>query len=197
MSENETPSKPLGPSIQKPLKHHNNMLEHPVYGAPGCGLASYSCLLLLFFVVGIGGLIVSSMALLQGQNTDISYYVRQGNQVQTRRLQPMRDAKVIQLLDIPILYHDESTNGTVACALMEKDIVRVDESESWKIPYDQLIDAISEPDGYGTIIRAITKNQEQLPCYFEQSEGHGLFLKELKSQIQRANSTEVNQTSGE
>ena len=188
MSNDDTPSGSSGPEIKKLLKHHEDLSEHPVYGAPGCGLASYSCLLLLFFLVGVAGLIISSMALIQGQLVTKSYYVKPGHQVQPRRLKAMWEAKVIKMEEIPILYHDESNNGSIACALMENGIVRVDDDQAWKIEYDQLIDALSEKDGYGTIVRAITKDQEQLPCHFEQSEGQGIFLAELKAQIKRASS---------
>ena len=39
--------------------------DHPVYGAPGLGLASYSCLLLIFFLIGVFGVIMSTASLFQ------------------------------------------------------------------------------------------------------------------------------------
>ena len=195
MSNDKKNTKDLSPEIKKLLKHHEEASEHPVYSAPGCGLASYSCLLLLFFLVGVGGLTVSSLALVQGQLVDKSYYVKPGHQVQPRRLKAMWNAKVITIEDVPILYHDESNDGSTACALMQDSIVRVDEDKAWKIPYDKLIDGVSERDGRKTIIRAITNDEEQLPCYFDQSEGEAIFLTELRAQI--VNSKQENKDSGD
>ena len=63
---------------------------------------------------------------------------------------------------------------------------QIDGDETWNIPYNQLIDAVVEQDGNDNIVRAITKNEEQLPCFFEQSEGHGVFHTELRAQIKNA-----------
>ena len=82
--------------------------DHPVYGAPGLGLASYSCLLLIFFLIGVFGVIMSTASLFQASFQDQPFSLVPGNQVKAWRLQPMRDAKVIDYTEVPLFYHDET-----------------------------------------------------------------------------------------
>ena len=42
----------------------------------------------------------------------------------------MRDAGLLALIEVPLFYHDESSNGTVACALTESNILRLDQNAS-------------------------------------------------------------------
>ena len=100
----------------------------------------------------------------------------------------MRDAKVIDYSEVPLFYHDESNNGTSACALSKKHILRVDDGEGWKVPIEVVEEVKLIRDG-GDIIAYLgikdknSDSTESLPCYFKPGEGaerFKLYIKELK-----------------
>ena len=167
--------------------------DHPVYGAPGLGLASYSCLLLIFFFIGLGGIILSTASLFQASFQDEPFSLIPGNQVKAWRLQPMRDAKVIDYTEVPLFYHDESNDGTSACALSKTHVLRVDRGQGWKVPIDVIenIEIIRDGEDIITYLKIKTvniKNQDRantevLPCYFKAGEGAErlkIYIRELQ-----------------
>ena len=162
--------------------------DHPVYGAPGLGLASYSCLLLIFFLIGVFGVIMSTASLFQASFQDQPFSLVPGNQVKAWRLQPMRDAKVIDYTEVPLFYHDETNRGTSACALSKTHILRVDDGEGWRVPIEVVEEVKLIRDGSDIIAYLGIKDQnseqtESLPCYFKPGEGaerFKLYIKELK-----------------
>ena len=166
----------------------NSLADHPVYGAPGLGLASYSCLLLIFFIIGILGVLLSTASLFQASFQDEPFSLIPGNQVKTWRLQPMRDAKVISYTEVPLFYHDESNDGTSACALSKTHVLRVDDGEGWKVPVKVIEEVEIVRDGGNLITFLGLKNEgsektESLPCYFKPGEGaerFKMYSKELK-----------------
>lgn len=157
---------------------------HPSEDMPGCGLASYGCLLLVFFSVGILGLIISSLSLVQTTFQREPFSFVPGNQVKVWRLQPMRDAKLLKLTEIPEWYHDESGNGTKACALNETALLRLDGSDAWRIPFED-IDSVKGHQEQGIEVATVfTTNGEQLHCFFEQGEGVERFTRVIKQKIE-------------
>ena len=98
---------------------------HPSENMPGFGLASYGCLLLFFFLLGIAGMVSSTSSMLQATYTRPPFSLSPGNQVEVWRTQPMRDANLLKLTEIPLWYHDEGRSGTEACALSETALLRM------------------------------------------------------------------------
>ena len=163
---------------------------HPVYDAPGCGIAGYTCLLFIFFSIGMFGIIMSSIGLFSGLTEKRPFYASPGRQVEVWRLQPMRDAKLLSLTEIPVLYHDESRDGTKACALTDKAVLRLANGEGWKIPYSSVADLQRKADGKQRVALIVTKDKEELPCFFEPAEGVDKFMMELRLLIEKANTTD-------
>jgi len=156
---------------------------HPVYDAPGCGLASYSCLLFFFFLVGLVGIIGSLVSIIFEELQEKPFFLVKGNQVQVWRLQPMRDAKLLALTEVPLYFHDESPNGTEACALSKTGLLRIDGSKSWNIPYSDIESTkiIYESTRQVTVTK--TLSGEMLPCFFGPTEGSERFRRFLLERI--------------
>jgi hypothetical protein len=157
---------------------------HPSENMPGCGLASYGCILIGFFLVGIIGLVLSSLALMQSTFQRDPFSFVPGNQVKVWRLQPMRDAKLLQLTEVPEWYHDESRNGTKACALNATSLLRLDGGNAWKIPYENLESVSGHQEDGVEVATIFTSNGEQLHCFFEQGEGVERFTRVIKAKIE-------------
>lgn len=149
----------------------NNHSEHPVYDAPGCGLASYSCLLLFFFLLGMVGMIGSLLSLVYEEYAEKPFFLVPGNQVPVWRLQPMRDAKLLALTEIPLYYHDESQNGTKGCALTKTHLKRIDGDQNWSIPYTEIESSKVVYENKQVVTVARTHSGELLPCFFGPTEG--------------------------
>jgi len=144
-------------------------------GVPGCGLAAYSMVLLSGFVVGFGGMLFSSLALLQAGDSDNGpSMLVPGTQVAVWRLQPMWDAKLLTVHEVPLAWHDETMTGRgeQACALSSSHVLRVDDGNGWAIPYAEIQDLRLE--GKGTqkeTVSIVASDGFTLPCHFRIGEG--------------------------
>ena len=159
------------------------IVEHPVYDAPGCGLASYSCLLLFFFLIGMFGIVSSLASIFFAEYTPEPFSLVSGDRVAVWRLQPMRDAKLLELTEVPLYYHDETQDGTKACAMTTTDLVRLDGTDTWKIPYADIesTKVVYEKKQVVTVTK--TKTGELLPCFFGPTEGGERFRRYLIEQL--------------
>lgn len=153
---------------------------HPSENMPGFGLAAYGCLLILFFLVGIVGMISSTSSMLQATYTRPPFSLSPGNQVEVWRTQPMRDAKLLKLTEIPLWYHDEGSSGTEACALSETALLRIDGSDAWKVPYTAM-ESVRSFRQDETMVAVVTTNDgEQIHCLFLPGEGVERFTRIVK-----------------
>ena len=169
--------------------NQENPDAHPSEDMPGFGLAAYGCLLLAFFVVGILGMISSTASMMQATYTRPPFSLSPGNQVEVWRLQPMRDAKLLKLTEVPLWYHDEGSSGTEACALNETSLLRVEGSEGWSIPYTAM-ESVRNFRQSETMVAVITTSDgEQLHCLFLPGEGVERFSKILKTKIAMSSTT--------
>ena len=91
----------------------------------------------------------------------------------------MRDAKLLELTEIPLFYHDESQNGTKSCALSKDSLLRVDGDNAWKIPYSDIQSVKIIYENEREVAVSETKTGEDLPCFFGPSEGSEKFRFEL------------------
>lgn len=159
------------------------VLEHPVYDAPGCGLASYSCLLLFFFLLGLFGIVSSLASIFFAEYTPEPFSLVSGDRVAVWRLQPMRDAKLLKLTEVPLYYHDESQNGTKACAMTKEFVIRLDGSDTWQIPYTDIESSKTVYEKKQVVAVIKTKTGELLPCFFGPTEGGERFRRYLLEQM--------------
>ena len=161
----------------------NTQEPHPVYDAPGCGFIGYSCLLLGIFMMGVIGLVVSSISLLSEQYRKAPYYLTPGIKVEVWRLQPMRDVNVLDLTEIPHYYHDEVGNGETACALTQDFLLRVEDgSEGWKVPFEDIEKVeFRKEDGREVVVSYLSGGV--IPCFFEIAEGAQVFLSFVRDKV--------------
>ena len=157
----------------------DNPNSHPVYDAPGCGLASYSCLLIGFFIFGLLGMLSSTLSMLNTSFEKKPFAAVPGNQVPVWRLQPMRDVKLLSLTEVPLQYHDESQNGSKVCAMSKDSLLRLENGKGWRIPYQDIKEVRSIYEAQKNIAIIETKSGETLPCFFRPTEGMERFTRKL------------------
>ena len=156
---------------------------HPSENMPGCGLAGYSCLLLVFFIIGILGMISSTASMFQSSYTRPPFSLSPGNQVEVWRLQPMRDAKLLKLTEVPEWYHDEGSRGEEACAMNDAALLRLDDGQGWRIPYNAMesVESFRSKDVMVAVITTI--DGEQIHCLFLPGEGVERFVRVLNEKM--------------
>ena len=122
---------------------------------PGCGIGIYAALLLSIGLLGLGGIGLSTWALFQGGDVTSSELIP-GHELQVYQLSALRRAELVEVEEVPEIFHDESPtrDGATACALMKDRLVRVESISSgpgwscqnqtegpilgWTIPLDQI-----------------------------------------------------------
>ena len=157
---------------------------HPLDNVPGCGVAAYGILLIIFFLVGVTGMVLSSAALMQSRGASGPSRLLAGGNVAVWRLQPMRDAQILDLTEVPAVWHDESASGdgTEACALTEDALVRVEDEQGFEVYYADIarVDLIEEGDF--VIVETITKEQSALRCFFRKDESGDKMARMIRSE---------------
>ena len=151
---------------------------HPSEGVPGCGFISYSILLLLFFAVGVGGMVVSSLALLQAGTAEGPSPLKPGSQVAVWQLQPFRDAGLLKVTEVPGAWHGETYDGTTACAMTQTAVIRVEDGLGSKMEYAD-IGALAVHTARLDIAVELTSRDESqsLTCHFRPEEGSDRFAR--------------------
>ncbi len=158
--------------------------ENPaLQGVPGCGLATYGGLLIVFMFVSLIGSFVSLVAILFVPGAAGPSRLMHGGEVSVWQLQPMRDVGLLGLTEAPLAWHDESLerDGSQACAFREESLIRVAEGTGTEIPFasvETLTHVGEEHDG-GMVITT-TGAGETIRCSFDQEEGGSRFLSMLE-----------------
>ena len=160
--------------------------EPPTEGLPGCGLGAYALLLLAIGVVGVVGLVLSSMALLQGDGTSPTELMS-GTDVETWRLAPLVKSGALQPGEIPSAWHDESVagDGSRVCALAKDAVLRLEDGKGTRIPFTAitLAESTTTPDG-ATVIQVAAQNSV-IRCLFGASDGGTRFLRQIQTEQAR------------
>ncbi|MEL6344881.1 MAG: hypothetical protein AAFV53_17320 [Myxococcota bacterium] len=167
-------------SDEPTIVHHS----HPTDDVPGCGVAAYGMLLILFFLLGIGGMTLSSLALLQAGGSAGPTRLMSGREVSVWRLQPMRDAGLLELTEVPAAWHDEtmSGNGTEACALTQDAVLRVESPQGWAIGYERITDVKLIDQERLITVEIYSNTGEILRCFFNPKEGGDRLARMIKSE---------------
>ena len=163
--------------------HQVDPEAHPSENMPGCGLAAYAGLLIIFFLVGIIGMISTTSSMMQATYTRPPFSLSPGNQVEVWRLQPMRDAKLLKLTEVPDWYHDEGSSGTEACALSDGHLLRLEDGEGWKVPYSAMASVESFREGDTMVAVISTVDGEKIHCLFLPGEGVERFSRIIKEAL--------------
>jgi hypothetical protein len=151
---------------------------------PGCGLGAYVALLAVICALGMSGLAISSYSLLKYSQAPASPLVP-GSQVPVNRLAPLRKAGVLGLTDVPPAWHDESPsrNGTVVCALMPEDLVRLEGETLTRIRYEDLATVtLDGKESTGGAVVAKAEDGREIRCTFGVEEGVTRFDRQLRAE---------------
>jgi hypothetical protein len=138
-------------------------------------------------LVGVLGIVFSTLNLLRSEPEEISGLVH-GSEVQMWRLQPMREAGLLDLTEVPLAWHDESPrrDGTTICALRPTEVVRVEAGAGQRLRFDQLLDIELSPISDGGITVVAVGPQTRISCHFGPAEGGDRFATQLLQERSRA-----------
>ena len=164
-----------------------------IEGVPGCGMAAYAGLLLLFLIAGVTGMVLATGQLLQAGSIEAPGKLRPGTQVAVRQLAPMRAAGVVAVDEVPLAWHDETPaqEGTKACALMADRLVRVDDEVGLTMAYADIDNLLysGSPEEESSVTAAGTLSTGaagSIQCRFGPHEGGSNLLKQLEVEQARA-----------
>lgn len=142
---------------------------------PGCGLAAFSMLLLVMFLIGLTGVSIAYYSLFtsgrQLSPTKLSY----GGVVDTTMLAPMRAAGLIGPEELPDAFHAEFIDGSRACAISSGKVLRLDGGVGQTLA---LAD-VREVKGDAYAVEAVGPTGS-LTCYFGEGEGGDRFKRMLE-----------------
>jgi len=153
------------------------------HDGPGCGVALYVFLLGGICLIGLAGIVFSSMGLLNSEPNEIRHLVH-GSEVSVWRLQPMRDAGLLELTEVPGAWHDESVayDGTDSCALTKKGVCRLHKGVGQTVAYEDMSNVGIEARDDGGMWVVVTSETDSLRCGFGPREGGDRFARQLLSE---------------
>ena len=152
--------------------------EEALEGLPGCGMGLYAIVLLIICLIGLAGMGGATIALINSEPAEARKLVH-GSEVQTWRLQPMRDVGLLELTEVPNAWHDESPryDGTTACVLNKTGVGRVENGVGTHLRWDEVVDtSVEKISDYKMTITAIGTDRS-VPCSFGPDEGADRFLR--------------------
>ena len=161
--------------------------ETPNHNHIGCGFGLYAMLLLIIFLVGIAGMIIGTIGLLNSEPEEARNLVH-GSEVQVWRLQPMRDAGLLQLTEVPAAWHDESPrfDGTTSCVLTVNGVGRIQNEQHWFAKWDEIVEATLETTSDERFTVVTRTKTDTLSCSFGPNEGAERFLRQIEAELQGA-----------
>ncbi len=159
--------------------------ETPNQNHLGCGFGLYAMLLLIIFLVGVAGMVIGTIGLLNSEPEEARNLVH-GSEVQVWRLQPMRDAGLLELTEVPAAWHDESPrfDGTTSCVLTLNGVGRVQNEDHWFAKWDQIVSVDTETTE-NERVNVVTQTQtDSFRCSFGPGEGADRFLRQIQAELQ-------------
>jgi len=153
----------------------------------GCGLGLYAILLLGIFLVGVAGMVGGTIGLLNSEPEEARNLVH-GSEVQVWRLQPMREAGLLALTEVPSAWHDESPrfDGTTACVITQLGVGRIQDGQKWFAEWVDVHNTSVKPTSNGRVQVTITTSSEPFVCVFGRGEGAERFLRQVTAERQGA-----------
>ena len=156
------------------------------HDGPGCGIGLYAILLLVIFLVGLTGMIGGTIGLLNSEPDEARNLVH-GSEVQVWRLQPMRDAGILELTEVPAAWHDESPrfDGTTSCVLTQSGVGRVDGDQHWFFEWVDILEITAQADGEQRVRIDLKTATDSFGCGFGPNEGADRFLRQIEAERER------------
>ena len=165
--------------------------DEKLKGLPGCGLAAYAGLLMVLCVVGMAGMAGGFIGVLFQDNKKGDLPLQPGTQTAVWALAPLRDAKLLRIDEIPLAYHAERSDASVACALLADRLVRVEDGRPYTLPYTSIREVTAEGrESTGVTVTAhgtpLEGGEDTVTCIFQANEGGNKFDRQLRSEAKRA-----------
>ena len=165
--------------------------DHPPipHDAPGCGVGLYALLLIGIGGLGLVGIVGATIGLLNSEPEEARNLVH-GSEVQVWRLQPLRDAGLLELNEVPAAWHDESPryDGTRACVIRNQSVGRIEDGRASQIPWAEIVSTGVERSSTDTMSITVTGKNTALTCHFGPNEGAERFLRQVETE--RKNNTD-------
>jgi hypothetical protein len=136
------------------------------------------------FLTGLAGVVLSTQALFEQETADLNNLVH-GSQVKTWRLQPMREAGLLQLTEVPLAWHDEGPqfDGSRSCALTKAGVAILTDV-TLTLPFLSItVDPVVRDDG-GVIVH-LSGEAGSGVCTFGPQEGGGRFVRQIQTEQAR------------
>ncbi len=160
---------------------------------PGCGLAAYAILLVVLGFLGMAGMAGGFIGVLFQDDVKGPLPLQPGTQTAVWALAPMREAKILRVDEIPLAYHAEKGDASIACAMMNDRLLRVEAEVGTTLPYADIatIDTTGS-EAVGMTVTATGSGASGsivVPCTFQANEGGEKFDRQLRSEQKRAAGT--------
>ena len=157
----------------------NNQSEN----LPGCGLGIYALLLIFIGSLGIVGMIGGTIGLLLSEPEEARNLVH-GSEVQVWRLQPMRNAGLLELTEVPAAWHDESPrfDGTTACVVRNDGVGRLADDVAIQFKWDEIAGTGVERSANDRMSITIQGESDSFTCHFGPDEGAERFLRQVEAE---------------
>ena len=156
-------------------------------GLPGCGLGLYAMLLMFICGLGILGMIGGTIGLLNSEPEEARSLVH-GSEVQTWRLQPMRNAGLLTLTEVPAAWHDESPrfDGTTSCVIRTRGVGRLEGGVATEFAWSEVVKTSVERTADDRMSITVHGQEAAFTCHFGPNEGADRFLRQVESEQQKA-----------
>jgi len=152
----------------------------------GCGMGLYAMILMFICGLGLIGMCSATVALMNSEPNEARNLVH-GSEVQVWRLQPMRDAGLLQLTEVPEAWHDESPrfDGTTSCLITASMVARLENSEPQKLLWSEIIETKVTRTEASVMTVTIRGEATSFDCHFGPNEGADRFLRMVETERQR------------
>ena len=156
-------------------------------GLPGCGLGLYAMLLMFICLLGLIGMVGGTIGLLNSEPNEARSLVH-GSEVQTWRLQPMRNAGLLELTEVPGAWHDESPmfDGTTSCVIRATSVGRLEDGIATEIPWEAIDETEVERTEQERMSITVRSTSASFTCHFGPDEGADRFLRQVESERKKA-----------
>ena len=166
--------------------------DEKVRSLPGCGLAAYTILLGFLCLLGMAGMVGGFIGVLFQDTHKGPLPLQPGTQTAVWALAPMRTVEVLAVDEIPLAYHAEESDASVACAMLDDRLIRVDGETGSTLAYNRIVDITttgSESTGMVISSRGTAEGESvAITCTFQANEGGDKFDRQLRSEQRRASS---------
>lgn len=156
---------------------------------PGCGMGLYAMLLLFICLLGLVGMIGGTIGLLNSEPNEARNLVH-GSEVQTWRLQPMRNANLLELTEVPGAWHDESPSfdGTTACVVRRQSVGRIENETVTEFEWAAIERTSVERSESDQMSITVHGTDSEFTCHFGPNEGADRFLRQVEAEMKKAKS---------